>query len=66
MGETSGKGEKSGTWEYKNGDILNSFYRLPIVWQKKTRISPFLLRAQPRLVVQGMFAGVVDKRPSFQ
>ena len=41
MGETSGKGEKSGMWEYKNGDILNSFYRLPIVWQKKTRISPF-------------------------
>ena len=66
MGETSGKGEKSGMWEYRNGDILNSFYRLPIVWQKKTRISPFLLRAQPRLVVQGMFAGVVGKRPSFQ
>ena len=41
MGETSGKGEKSGTWEYKNGDILNSFYRLAIVWQKKTRISLF-------------------------
>ena len=32
MGETSGKDEKSGMWEYKNGDILNSFlspaYRL--------------------------------------
>jgi len=26
-------------------------------------MSPFLVRAQPRLVVQGMLAGAVDKRP---